>query len=64
MLEARLRSRIAELREYRRNGIRTFADADVSWAGWGVEPRGAGLLLTFRVKDARHVDRGRGYSHD
>ncbi|KAG2435158.1 hypothetical protein HXX76_007242 [Chlamydomonas incerta] len=28
VLEARLRSRIAELREYRRNGIRTFADAD------------------------------------
>ncbi|KXZ47602.1 hypothetical protein GPECTOR_34g761 [Gonium pectorale] len=29
LLEARLRTRIAELREYRRNGIRTFADAEV-----------------------------------
>ncbi len=33
VLEARLRSRLAELREYRRNGIRTFADADVSRVG-------------------------------
>ncbi|GFR44583.1 hypothetical protein Agub_g5858 [Astrephomene gubernaculifera] len=29
LLEARLRTRIAELREYRRNGIRTFVDAEV-----------------------------------
>ncbi len=29
LLEARMRTRIAELREYRRNGIRTFADAEV-----------------------------------
>jgi hypothetical protein len=29
LLEARLRTRIAELREYRRNGIRTAADAEV-----------------------------------
>ncbi|GIL78337.1 hypothetical protein Vretifemale_7772 [Volvox reticuliferus] len=29
LLEARMRTRIAELREYRRNGIRTFVDAEV-----------------------------------
>lgn len=47
LLEARMRTRIAELREYRRHGIRTFADAEVGRQG-GERQRccqGAGCLV-------------------